>query len=143
MKLYYYRDPTGNFGDDLNLWLWPQIVPGLFDEDDGRLFIGMGTLLNHRVPQQPPKVVLGAGVGYGRPPVLDDRWKIYCVRGPLSARALGVETRFAATDPAVLGRTLGLQEEPKRHALAFMPHHKGAERANWEAPCRIAGIHFI
>jgi hypothetical protein len=22
MKLYYYKDVVGNFGDDLNSWLW-------------------------------------------------------------------------------------------------------------------------
>jgi succinoglycan biosynthesis protein ExoV len=33
MKLFYFKDPAGNFGDDLNLWLWPKVLPGILDED--------------------------------------------------------------------------------------------------------------
>ena len=36
MKLYYYKAPLGNFGDDLNPWLWPRLLPDIFD-DDGRV----------------------------------------------------------------------------------------------------------
>ncbi len=27
MKLYYYKDVIGNFGDDLNSWLWDALIP--------------------------------------------------------------------------------------------------------------------
>ena len=143
MRLYYYRDPVGNFGDDLNLWLWPRLVPGLLDEDDGRLFLGIGTVINHRVPADPEKTVLGAGVGYGRAPTLDARWTIYGVRGPLSAWALGLSPRMALTDPAALVRTMGGPPEAKRYPLAFMPHHASARRADWPQCCRLAGVHYI
>lgn len=143
MRLYYYRDPVGNFGDDLNPWLWPQLIPGLFDEDDGTLFLGIGTLINHRVPAAPRKVVLGTGHGYGRPPRLDERWTIYCVRGPLSAERLGLAPRYAATDAAALVRTLPLPDEPKRYRLSFMPHHASTTSMDWELLCRMAGIHYI
>ena len=29
MKLCYYHDNEGNFGDDLNAWLWPKLLPGV------------------------------------------------------------------------------------------------------------------
>ena len=46
MKLYYYRATQGNFGDDLNSWLWEELVPGRWsDEDDGELFCGIGTII--------------------------------------------------------------------------------------------------
>ena len=46
MKLAYFRDPKRNFGDDLNPWLWDQLLPGLIDDvDDDRFLIGMGTIL--------------------------------------------------------------------------------------------------
>ena len=144
MKLYGYRDPIGNFGDDLNLWLWPRLVPGIFDEDDGRLFLGIGTLLNHRVPTAPRKIVFGTGVGYGELPSIDTRWKIYCVRGPLSARALDLPPSCAATDPAVFVRDLELPSAETEAEISFMPHHRSMHRAiPWARYCRLYGIQLI
>ena len=34
MKLHYFHSPHGNFGDDLNGWLWPKLLPGLWDEGE-------------------------------------------------------------------------------------------------------------
>ena len=144
MKLYSYRDPVGNFGDDLNLWLWPRLLPGIFDVDDGRLFLGIGTLLNHRLPASVPKVVFGTGVGYGEAPVLDESLKIYCVRGPLSARALQLPERFSITDPAIMVRKLPVPSAPKRVSdLSFMPHHRTMGSIPWERYCRLSGIQLI
>lgn len=63
MNLYYYQDSVGNFGDDLNVWLWPKLLPGLFDQDDGLLFVGIGSFLRYKVPVSPFKIVFGSGVG--------------------------------------------------------------------------------
>ena len=98
MKLYYYRTGVRNFGDDLNNWLWPKLIPELLDPIDGYLLIGIGTILNRRIPESPQKVVFGAGVGYGERPVLDDSWTVYCVRGPLTAAALELSPDLAITD---------------------------------------------
>lgn len=144
MKLYSYRDPIGNFGDDLNLWIWPHLLPGIFNEDDGRLFLGIGTLLNHRVPFTPEKVVFGTGVGYGELPRIDSRWTIYCVRGPLSAAALDLPPELAATDPAILVRDLDLPVGEPEADIAFMPHHRSMHPAiPWDRLCRLAGIRLI
>ncbi|MEP7113232.1 MAG: polysaccharide pyruvyl transferase, partial [Ilumatobacteraceae bacterium] len=87
MKLYYYQH--ANFGDALNLWLWPKLISAdSFDDDASSIFVGIGTLINNRLPSDAFKIVFGTGVGYGEPvPTVDQNWKIYCVRGPLSARA--------------------------------------------------------
>ena len=45
MKLVYYQDPKGNFGDDLNPWLWERLLPGRLDDDPSELLVGMGTIL--------------------------------------------------------------------------------------------------
>ena len=143
MKLYSYRDPVGNFGDDLNLWLWPRLIPSIFDVDDGRLFLGIGTLLNHRVPTAPRKCVFGTGVGYGKTPGLDANLKIYCVRGPLSAKALDLPERFAITDPALLVRKLPMPEGEPAPELSFMPHHRTMGSIPWPRYCRLAGVRLI
>jgi succinoglycan biosynthesis protein ExoV len=66
MKLFYFRGENGvtNFGDELNMYLWPRVFPDAFDEDKSVQFVGIGTLLNDRLPAAPRTVVFGAGVGY-------------------------------------------------------------------------------
>ena len=45
MNLYYHQSPLGNFGDDLNTWIWDELLPGWRGWDPDRVLIGVGTLL--------------------------------------------------------------------------------------------------
>lgn len=143
VRLYYYKDQYGNFGDDLNPWLWPKLIPGIFNHDGETLFIGIGTLLNERVPATMPKIVFGAGVGYGNLPLIDQKWKFFCVRGPLSAQVLGLDSELAITDPAVLIRTLSLPQISQCYDLSLMPHHKSVRLTNFKPLCEDLGINLI
>jgi succinoglycan biosynthesis protein ExoV len=151
MDLFYYQDPLGNFGDDLNPYLWRQLLPELWDPQDGILFVGIGTLLNHRLSRVVPlakrdvvlKVIFGAGVGYGEVPEVDPSWWVYAVRGPLSAQALGLEESLAITDAAILLTLLDLPQVQPHIPVAFMPHHKTARGFDWATACRQAGIHYL
>jgi len=159
VRLYYYQDPAGNFGDDLNPWLWSKLLPDLIDTDNpvpafrsadldasaGPLFIGIGTLLDQKnIPLAPHKIVFGAGVGhYATPPTLDDTYEVYCVRGPLTAQALNLAPRYAATDPGLLLHALKLPSVSKRYALSFMPHHGSIAGFDWRKVCAWHGIHYI
>ena len=144
MKLYYFEDPIGNFGDDLNPWLWSRLIPDILDEDNETLFLGIGTLLNQRIPENPLKVVFGAGVGYGAPPVIGNgQWKIYCLRGPLSAKALGLSADFAITDSAALIRTQKLPKPHRTKKISFMPHRRSIECGDWGSVCNDIGMALI
>lgn len=157
MKLYYYRGVHPNFGDDLNPWLWPKVLPGFLDDDARVLFVGIGTILRQTLPDVPRKVIVGAGAGYGDAPVVDDRWDVYCVRGPLTARRLGLDVSLSVTDPAVLLSTMadevgGVENQT---GVAFMPHHKTASAATitarrrlwgpsaWAVACAASGVTYI
>jgi hypothetical protein len=141
--LYYCQTPDGNVGDDLNPWLWSRLAPEVSDPQDRRLFIGIGTLLSNRIPTEPQKVVCGAGWAGTRRPVVDARWTIYCVRGPLTARALGLDMGLALTDPAILARRLVTGIEAPVYPVSFMPHHLSMLQADWSGLCAEAGIHCI
>jgi succinoglycan biosynthesis protein ExoV len=142
MKIYYWQGSPRNFGDELNPWLWPRIAPRLFDGlDDGLLFVGFGTILNDSLPLEPLKIVFGSGFGYGQPP-LDPRWLVYCVRGPLTAQALGLDPVLAITDPAILIRPLA-PDAAVTSRVAFMPHHRSALAADWQSVCREAGVAYV
>ncbi len=143
MKLEYCHVRGGNFGDDLNPWLWPRLLPGFFDEDGAVGFYGIGTLLHDRLPRGQVKVVFGSGTGYRRLPRLDNTWRIYCLRGPLTARALGVDEKLAITDPACLLATQIAAPLSKTCPVSFMPHYTTARAADWRAICARAGIAYI
>ncbi len=142
MKLLYYRDARGNFGDDLNPWLWGRLLPGFLDDRDDVLLVVIGTILNHAVPAEPIKVVFGSGVGYGSLPVIDDRWRFYAVRGPLSAAQLGLPPSTSVTYSAALVATV-YRERPRRSGVVFMPHHQSIPLFDWASLCRRLGIRFL
>jgi succinoglycan biosynthesis protein ExoV len=144
MKLFMWRGPVPNFGDDLNTWIWPQVIPGVLDEDDTRLFVGIGTLLTNRLPPQ-PKIVFGSGAGYvGMPDLRRGAWSFYCVRGPLTAAALGLPEKSAVCDPGILVRRL-LKGPSAQGAgrVGFMPHWSSAASGRWREVCRAADMDYI
>ncbi|MBL8449283.1 MAG: polysaccharide pyruvyl transferase family protein [Dechloromonas sp.] len=144
MKLYYYRDPIGNFGDDLNPWIWTSLLPEILDGDDKELFLGIGTVINSAVPAAPRKLVFGAGLGYVGMPAIDARWRFRFVRGPLTAHRLGLDSRLAITDPAILVATLLATPEPeKRYPVSYMPHHVSTRMADWQHLCTLASVNYL
>lgn len=106
MRLHYYQGfgDIKNFGDELNLHVWESRFPGFFDETDEDIFLGIGTLINQKIPDSPRVIVMGAGVGYGDVPRREiiKNWEIFFVRGPLSTEKLSIAQTFAASDPAIL-----------------------------------------
>jgi succinoglycan biosynthesis protein ExoV len=149
MRLYYYKDSRGNFGDDLNPRLWSRLVGDLLDEDGRTLLLGIGTILNGKIPSSPGKVVFGSGIGYGAPPRLDGHWRVYCVRGPRTAAALGLPADAAVTDPAVLVRRWMPPLLPgDRRGVVLVPHHESIERArarglDLSCACEQAGVTLV
>ena len=156
-KIFYFRIDQPNFGDELNRYLWEKLAPGAFGgyvsttqaatqgvSEDDTLFIGIGTLLNDWLPAAPRKLVFGAGFGYGRePPTPDERWHVYCVRGPLTAKALKLPPETAVTDPAVLVTEVVGEPPSQGPDWAFMPHHFSAMVAPWRKICEAAGMIYV
>lgn len=146
VKLYYYADEHGNFGDDLNLWFWDRVLPNWRQVREGDILVGVGTLLNDKLPQGRRKVVLGSGVGYGAAPDVSDpaEWDVRLVRGPQTAAALGLPPECAATDPAVLIADFNeFRDLPKRQKPIFIPHHRSDARLDWPTICARAGIDYV
>ena len=145
MKLHYHRNKDGisNFGDDLNPWLWSRLLAHELDDDATTMFLGIGTLLNDRLPPAPARVVFGTGVGIGGPAVVDSSWTFYAVRGPLSAKALGLAPEYAVTDPAILvSHFVPETSSAKRTAFSYMPHYRNA-CDTWRDACERIGFGYI
>lgn len=146
MKLYYYAHHSGNLGDDLNNWLWRRVFkPNVLDDGDTDLFIGIGTILDHAFPPSAHRTVCTSGIGYGpRLPNLKTRdWNVIAVRGPLTARVLGVDKGL--TDGAILLRACPELYTPpqKRKGVVFMPHVANAPLLDWPTICKAAGVEYL
>lgn len=147
MKPYYWESEHGNFGDDLNLWLWDFLLPGFREVHPDVLLVGVGTVLNKALlPEEGRKLVLGSGFGYGALPEMSDRtlWDIRCVRGPLTAEKVGVPGDLGIVDPAVLVADMPeFANLPKRHKRSFVPHWESAVAGLWPVICAMAGLNYI
>lgn len=151
MHLFHYqrRDGVENFGDRLNLWLWPKLLPAVFD-GAGTPFVGIGTVLNQRLPERLPQVpqavIFSTGAGYEQPlQRLPQGWQVYCVRGPLSARQLRLPESLAITDGALLLRRFFRGTTTPQVPFAFMPHIHHATYAGetWQHLCQHLGFGYI
>ena len=155
MKLHYYEVAGGNFGDDLNLVLWDRLLPGWRGWRDDTTLVGVGTLLRRDRLPEGRKLVLGAGTGYGAPPEISDarEWDVRAVRGPLTARALGLPQERAALDPAALlpevegfaPKDLGVGDlgaGGSGEEILFVPHHASVAGYDWPAICAAAGVGY-
>jgi succinoglycan biosynthesis protein ExoV len=145
MKLRYFEHDPPNFGDALNATMWGHLLPeGFLDGDDSELFLGIGSILWGHLPKEPVKHVAGSGYGgYSDPPDMGDgSWNVLWVRGPVTARTLGLDPRLAIADAAVLLRETPLPP-PRPGGVAFMPHFESAVRGNWARACALAGIDYL
>jgi succinoglycan biosynthesis protein ExoV len=142
--LFYWRGGVTNFGDELNTLLWPALLPHFFDDNPASRFLGIGSILDRRHDGPSLKLVAGSGYGgYEGRPRLDETWSIHWVRGPRTARLLGLDPALGLGDPAALvPAALGI----RRHAgtdIGFMPHFESAGRGAWCQAAALAGIRLI
>jgi succinoglycan biosynthesis protein ExoV len=150
MKLYYCEYPEGrqNFGDALNPWLWEKMFPGMLDNDPRSTFVGIGTLINDALPRRTSKakirIIFSSGAGYGKGmPTLDESYRIYCLRGPISAQKLGVSDDLAVTDGALLLRkVIDLTPISKKYKYSYIPHYDFAGDG-WQKACDLLGFGYI
>ncbi len=146
MKLVFFRGKVPNFGDELNLHVWPALLPkGFLDDDESELFVGIGSIIGDHLPARSRKYVMGSGyAGYmGLPDVHDGSWDIRFVRGPNTAKTLGIDPDLSICDSAILLRAMELPEPDEQVGVAFMPHYESLERGNWAEACQSAGITLI
>lgn len=151
MKLYYWKSPHGNVGDDLNPWLWPKVFgDGFFDTTAPNTFFGIGSILDNRTntgSKAHPNVIFGPGLRKARnfqPAV--EKLDIRFVRGPLSAAALsaaGLPGVRYISDPAILTPRFSEKRSatvPKK--IGFIPYYNTpADLTNWIA--RETGMEIV
>ncbi|WP_274631337.1 polysaccharide pyruvyl transferase family protein [Arvimicrobium flavum] len=147
MHPFYWESAHGNFGDDLNLWLWDFLLPGFREVHPEILLVGVGTVLNQALlPKATRKLVVGSGFGYGKLPDLSDpsEWDIRCVRGPLTAEKVGLDRRLGIIDPAVMVADMPeFANLPKTDDAIFVPHWESTVGGIWPTVCKAAGLVYV
>ncbi|MFC0685475.1 polysaccharide pyruvyl transferase family protein [Novosphingobium clariflavum] len=157
MRLLHYEPAVPNFGDDLNPLLWPELAPGLFGPDvsspgtgagESTAFVGIGTIIGIDPAGCSRLHVFSSGAGYSDPV----RWqgldvRYHCVRGPVSARALGLPADRALTDGAVLVPRsplfADLASRPRTTRTVVVPHYETLAFPGWSAAAQLAGFDIV
>lgn len=143
MKISMYED-VPNFGDVLNKYLWQPYLGEFIGRDDNILMMGIGTLLGHSKVHDGQVIVCGSGSGYGGDfsQLNNPNWKIFFVRGPSTAKALGLPATLAITDPAILTPEI-FPAGPQTGKTIFVPHWETSQNPLWKSACKQAGVEYI
>lgn len=110
VQLVHYKASTGNVGDDFSEWLFSRCLGLKLTEKSETLLFGIGSILDQKFDKSfstertRRRLVFGSGARAATtlPDIIRDEWHIYCVRGPLTACALGLHSDKAVADPAIL-----------------------------------------
>lgn len=156
MKIHHTPSAGGPVGQRLNTWMWRELFPEVFAATGhtadsaaaGVNFIGAGSMLDEHLPRSGLNVVLGAGAGHGPEPNLHGgpaRWQVYGVRGPLSARLLGLPRAAVLSDPAVLlaGHPRWQRRPAPSGRPLFVPQRMSAQLGQWQAVCALLDIDIV
>lgn len=148
VKLHYCETRGGNFGDDMNLWFWDDVMPHWRDIRPDTTMSGIGTLINQTMVASYPKIlVCGSGTGYGKLAAKNmDHVSFAWVRGPHTAELLGLSKDAAVTDPACLVADLPRFATAKAHktGTVFVPHRLTANlNLDWQGIGQRAGLDVV
>jgi len=156
MKLICYESSNGNFGDDLNHWLWPKIFPkGTFDNDeDDTAFLGIGSILSENNPflneanTYKYKCIAGSGVRSLNENIqLDSSWDLSFFRGPFSSYKITGDFNNYISDSAyfytLLKEYKSKKNSPKKYKISIIPYFKSLDTFDWHAFCRNNNYNLI
>lgn len=141
MKIHMY-DHFPNYGDVLNKHIWPLYFGHQLARQDDILMFGIGTLLGQNIKHDGRVIVCGSGCGYEPDVSAVAGYRIFWVRGPNSAKLLGLPETMAVTDPAILVDAC-FPPAPRGDRVVFMPHWETSRNPLWRRVCALAGIDYV
>lgn len=141
MNIIYFKSDIGNFGDDLNPWLWEQLLGNEDDYDVALDFIGIGSILDNRIDSANRKVVFGSGIRDFNFNVNDiSNLDLRFVRGPISSKI--TQSKYI-TDAAYALRQLPKKNYDKKYNIAIVPYFRHYNQFNWKLFQKLTGIYVI
>ncbi len=149
MNLIYYKAEKGNFGDDLNPFLWDKLIPDFLNKNNDVNFIGIGSILIDRFLDENKKnLIFGSGTrDFLYKPDSKYNLDVRFVRGPLSAKVLGNNSKFITDSAYCLALEnqimTSLKNMKKEYEVSFMPYFRHMNLVNWSLIEKVTGIHII
>ncbi|WP_341509416.1 polysaccharide pyruvyl transferase family protein [Photobacterium damselae subsp. damselae] len=136
-----------NVGDDLNFYIFPQLIGNILNDNERDIFLGIGTLLTKnrfkRLENADSITIFGSGAWDSDIPNLTKNCNIIGVRGYRTAAKLGLPMTTAIGDAAYL---LPSVDYPKRNCqgkIGFIPHQSSERYIDWQKLCDDTGLEFI
>jgi succinoglycan biosynthesis protein ExoV len=144
MKLFYHQAAGGNFGDDLNGFLWPQLLGRSLDQSGDVTLVAIGSILDTRLDSiSGRKIIFGTGIASQRRlPAIGKNYDIRFVRGPVSAHAIGRDCPWIS-DSAIAVRLLDWPKVIPSYNVGFMPHFITIPYLDWPKVCENLGFRYI
>lgn len=145
MEIKYCKLERGNFGDDLNAWLWSKLIPELLEKNDNHFLIGIGTILSADYNSLlGKKIVFSSGTGYKIGAKMDDSWDVIGIRGYKTAEIYNLPKEKVLCDGAyLLRRILNCEDFSHGNKIGFMPHNGSIDLFDWASECEKLGLHYI
>lgn len=155
MNLISYKSKIGNFGDDLNEWLWPKIFgDDFFCNDNDIAFLGIGSILIsnsdyiQNAEKHKRKIVFGSGVrSISQDFEFDKTWDIMFLRGPFSSLIVHGKTYNYITDSAyflaLTDKYKMLVNRKKKYKISVIPYYKSVDIFDWKIACDKLGWNLI
>lgn len=149
IQLIHYQSPHGNVGDDFSPWLFEKLLGSALRKDGKAQLFGVGSILTQSFADSiptpnAPKVVFGSGTRGPNegPDTSGPDWKVYCVRGPLTATALGLPADKAVADPGILASRYLPAEPAKKRTIGIVPYFTASEDL-WQQVANRHGWHLV
>jgi len=143
VNLIYFKSDIGNFGDDLNPWLWNKIFGDFENYNSDVDFVGIGSILDNRIfeNRENKKVIFGSGVRDFDFRINEyENVDIRFVRGPISSRLTNSDF---ITDAAYALRQVETENVLKKYKISYIPYFRNYYNFNWRLFEKILGIHVI
>lgn len=147
MNLKYFKAEKGNFGDELNPFIFNRLLkcisqPDNYSDID---FYGIGTLIDRRIDETRRTVLFGTGIRDICRTYNQMNWNIFFLRGPVSANILKAK---CITDSAYA--ILLLDNFPdsvpchkKKYPISIIPHYRHMNYINWTYITQHVDINII
>jgi succinoglycan biosynthesis protein ExoV len=139
IKLINFKSDSGNVGDDFSEWLFSRLIGSKLAEESDTLLFGVGSILDESFDREfshkdiRRKMVFGSGArrASATPSIAEGNWTIYCVRGPLTATALGISAQHAVADPGILASKFLPMSLGAKNQVGIVPYFAASHKF-WE-----------